>query len=209
MISEYLRLHIPLKDNEFDAIYPANIRKMSKRHFTPVDVAIKASQLLITKPKQKILDIGCGAGKFCFVAGATSEAQYTGVDYREKLIELCKKITNQHRFKNVHFIHKNILKLDFSKYDAFYFFNSFQEQIDASAKIDNEIATSKENYKTYSDYIKKQFEKMPDGTRIVTYYADGKQIPASYRLVCSHFNGLLLCWEKSSNFNEKLYHDLH
>lgn len=209
MIAEYLRLHIPLKDSEFDAIYPANIRKMSKRHFTPVDVAVKASQLLITKPKQKILDIGCGAGKFCFVAGAYSEAMYTGVDYRKKLIELCDKITDKHRFKNVRFIHNNILKLDFSKYDAFYFFNSFQEQIDTSAKIDNEIATSPENYKTYSDYLKKQFEKMPDGTRIVTYYADGKQIPASYRLVCSHFNGLLLCWEKSSNFNENLYHDLH
>lgn len=203
MIAECLKLNIPLKDNEFDSIYPASIRKMSKRHFTPIDVAIKASQLLVTKPKQKILDIGCGAGKFCFVAGAYSQAQYTGIDYRENLIELCKQITTKHQFKNVHFIYKNILKLDFTKYDAFYFFNSFQEQIDKTAKIDNEIETSQENHKLFSDYVKQQFEKMPEGTRVVTYYVDRIQIPDSYRLVSKHFDDLLMCWEKVSSPNNK------
>lgn len=209
MIAEYLKLNIPIKDSEFDMIYPANIRKMSKRHFTPVDVAIKACQLLVTKPKQKILDIGSGVGKFCFIAGAFTEAQYTGIDYRKNLVELCKKITTAHHFKNVHFIHKNILKVDFTKYDAFYFFNSFQEQVDKSAKMDDEIETSLENFKIYSNYLKAQFEKMPDGTRIVTYHVNSSQIPDSYRLVSMHFNGLLMCWEKAINPNSKIQNDAY
>lgn len=209
MIAEYLKLNIPIKDSEFDMIYPASFRKMSKRHFTPIDVAIKASQLLTTKPKQKILDIGSGAGKFCFVAGASTEAQYTGVDYRKNLVELCKTITVKHQFKNVHFIHKNILKVDFSKYDAFYFFNSFQEQIDKTAKMDDEIETSLENFKIFSEYLKTQFENMPHGTRIVTYHVNSSQIPDSYRLVSMHFNGLLMCWEKSTNPNSKNQNDAH
>lgn len=204
MIAEYLKLNIPIKDKEFDMIYPADIRKLSKRHFTPVDVAIKACQLLITKPKQKILDIGSGVGKFCFVAGAFTEAQYTGVDYRKSLIGLCKKVTEKHGFKNVNFIHKNILKVDFAKYDAFYFFNSFQEQIDKTAKIDDDVETSLENFKLFSEYLKTQFEKMPDGTRIVTYHVNSTQIPGSYRLVSMHFDGLLMCWEKAANPNSKI-----
>lgn len=208
MIVEYLKLNMPLKDSEFDKIYPATIRKMSKRHFTPVDVAIKACQLLVTKPKQKILDIGSGVGKFCFVASAYTEAHYTGIDYRKNLIELCKKITETYRFNNVSFIHKNILKVDFTKYDAFYFFNSFQEQIDKSAKIDDEIETNPENFKIYSAYLKSQFEKMPDGTRIVTYHVNSNQIPETYRLVSMHFNGLLMCWEKTTNLNSKNSDDL-
>lgn len=209
MIAEYLKLHIPVKDTEFDMIYPAPIRKMSKRHFTPVEVAIKASQLLMTKPKQKILDIGSGVGKFCFVASSVTEAQYTGVDYRKNLVDLCKKITEKERFKNVHFIHKNILKVDFAKYDGFYFFNAFQEQIDKTAKMDNEVETSLENFKIFSEYLKTQFEKMPDGTRIVTYYVNSTQIPSTYRLVSTHFNGLLMCWEKASNPNSYKHEDIY
>lgn len=209
MIAEYLKLNIPITDKEFDMIYPAIIRKFSKRHFTPVEVAIKASQLLITKPKQKILDIGSGVGKFCFVASSCTEAQYTGVDYRKHFVDLCKKVTEKHHFKNVNFIHKNILKIDFTKYDAFYFFNSFQKQIDKTAKMGDDIKTNSENFKIFSAYLKTQFEKMPDGTRIVTYYVNSVQIPDSYRLVSKHFNDLLMCWEKASNPNSKIPNDIY
>jgi hypothetical protein len=68
MIAECLKLNIPIKDKDFDGIYPASIRAMSGQHFTEIEVAIKAAELLVTKPKQNILDIGCGVGKFCFVA---------------------------------------------------------------------------------------------------------------------------------------------
>lgn len=197
MIADYLRLNMPVKDKEFDMIYPASLRKMSKRHFTEIEVAIKAAQLLVTKPKQKVLDIGSGVGKFCFVAASCSDAMYTGVDYRKQFIELCKGLTVKHGFRNVNFIHSDIMNIDFAKYDSFYFFNSFQEHIDKTAKLDSTVEVNLEKYNKYSEYLKQQFEKLSDGTRIVTYHVNANQIPSSYRLVSMHFDGLLACWEKT------------
>lgn len=204
MIIEYLKLNMPIKDKEFDMIYPAALRKMSKRHFTEVDVAIKAAQLLVTKPKQRILDIGSGVGKFCFVASAYTVALYTGVDYRKHFVELCKNLIDKYHFKNVNFINDNIMNIDFTKYDSFYFFNSFQEHADRTAKLDNTIEVNLDNYKKYALFLKKQFAKMPDGTRIVTYHVNPAQIPDTYRLVSLHFDGLLTCWEQTNNPISKL-----
>lgn len=203
-IAEYLRLNMPVKDKDFDMIYPLAIRKMSNRHFTEVAVAIQAAQLLVTKPKQKILDIGSGVGKFCFVAGSYTEADYTGVDYRKHFVELCTNIKIKHRFKNVNFIHNDIMNIDFTKFDSFYFFNSFQEHTDATAKLDDTIEVNQEKYKKYFLFLKEQFENMPEGTRIVTYHVHHFQIPDSYRLVSMHFDGLLNCWEQTANPLSKL-----
>mgnify|MGYP001552703763 CR=1 FL=1 len=204
MIAEYIKLNIPIKDNEFDTIYPAILRGKSKRHFTEIEVAIKASQLLVTKTKQRVLDIGSGVGKFCFVASAYTEAYYTGVDYRKHFVQLCNKLTVKHRFKNVNFIHANIMDIDFTQYDCFYFFNSFQEHVDSTAVLDHTVDVNLENYKKYALFLLNQFAKMPDGTRIVTYHVYTAQIPNSYRLVCEHFDGKLKCWEQTSNPISKL-----
>lgn len=199
MIAEYLRLNIPLKDKEFDVIYPADLRKLSPRHFTEVAVAIKAAELLVSNPSQKVLDIGCGAGKFCFVASASTSAYYTGVDYRSHFIEQCKKLSVKHRFHNVKFLHSDIKNINLREYDCFYFFNSFQEHIDQSARLDETIETNQEKFKEYSTYLKREFDKLPEGTRIVTYHAYLDQIPNSYALISKHFDGLLKCWEKTAN----------
>jgi cyclopropane fatty-acyl-phospholipid synthase-like methyltransferase len=204
MIGEYLRLKIPVKDEEFDMIYPREARKMSKRHFTEVEVAIKAAQLLITKPKQKILDIGSGLGKFCFVAGSFTDASYVGVEYRKHFVELCEKLATKHRFKNVKFIYNDIKNINLREYDGFYFFNSFLEHWDTSSKLDDTIDLNYNNYKIYSEFLRSAFEKLPEGTRIVTYHAEAGQIPNSYRLVSSHFKGHLKCWEKTLNPISKL-----
>lgn len=204
MITDYLRLSIPVKDSDFDSMYPPEIRKLSKRHFTPIEVAMKAAELLTTKPKQKILDIGSGTGKFCFVASSCTSAHYTGVDYRKRFVELCGKLAVKYRFKNVSFIHSDVKEINLRDYDGFYFFNSFWEHADQTAKLDNTIETSSSKFNDYSEYLKKEFDKLPEGTRIVTYHANVSQLPNSYRLVSMHFNRLLKCWEKTSDPIAKL-----
>ena len=190
-------MNLPMKDKDFDAIYPSHIRAMCEPHFTEVDVAIAAAKFLAEKPGQRILDIGCGAGKFCFVAGACTAAIYTGVDYRGHFISLCKKLELVHRFRNVNFIHDNILNVDFSNYTGFYFFNSFEEHIDERVRLDTRVEIGPAYYRLYSDYVRAQFERLPEGTRVVTYHANASQVPSSYRLVSVHFAGLLKCWEKT------------
>lgn len=199
MIANYLRLNMPVKDKDFDKIYPEAIRELSDRHFTEVEVAIKAAQFLVTKPKQRILDIGSGVGKFCFVAGAYADAQFTGVEYRKHFVQLCDNLTIKYRFKNVNFIHSNIKEIDFKNYDSFYFFNSFLEHLDVTAKIDDSVDVNIDNFRKYSEFLELQFENLPIGTRIVSYHAKPNQIPESYKLVSAHFDGLLKCWEKTSN----------
>lgn len=204
MIAQYLKLNIPLKDSEIDLIYPVQFRRLSDRHFTPVEVAIKAAQLLIRKPKQKVLDIGSGLGKFCFIAGSYFEANFTGVEYRKNYVELCDKLTSKHGFKNVNFMHADIIDVNLRCFDSFYFFNSFLEHADSSAKMDNSIETSEEKFRMYSGYLRAEFEKLPEGTRIVTYHGRLNQIPNSYQMISTHFGGALKCWEKTSNPISKL-----
>lgn len=197
MIGDYLRLHLPIKDEEFDMIYSSDLRKISQKHFTEVDVAIKAAKFLVTKPGQKVLDIGSGVGKFCFVASCYSDAIFTGVDYREHYIKLCEKLADKYNFENVNFIHDDVVNIDFTKYDSFYFFNSFEEHADINAQMDDIIVTNREKFIHYTDFLKIQLDKLPGGTNLVTYFAYPNQIPNSYKLVSMHFGGNLKCWKKS------------
>ena len=59
-----------IEDEKFDQIYPARIRKLSPLQWTPVRVAAEAAKLLVTVPGTRVLDIGCGPGKFCLVGAA-------------------------------------------------------------------------------------------------------------------------------------------
>ena len=81
--------------------------------------------------------------------------------------------------------------------DAFYFFNSFGENIaDVWPKIDSFSDLSTTNYKKYTNYVYQQFDKLDSGTRIVTHCGDDNQIPDSYILKESYFDGDLKLWVK-------------
>jgi SAM-dependent methyltransferase len=198
MIRNFLRLKLPIRDTEFDLIYPDELRKISHKHFTEVEVAIKATELLAVKEGQKILDIGSGVGKFCFIAGAYAKAQFTGVDYRKKYIDLCNDLVCKHEFENVNFIHADIVDVDFKAYNHFYFFNSFEEHANVASRIDDTIDTSLKQFIDYSFYLSDQLDEMPDGTRVVTYFAYPQQMPDSYQLISQHFDDSLKLWKKVS-----------
>src|SRR6202007_1402371 len=104
-------------------------------HFTSFGVSEKVAEWLNQYQDQlNIVDLGCGVGKFCFVINALTKHKITGIDFRKNYIQLCDKISFKYRLTNLKFIHKNIIDLDFKEYNAFYFFNSFLEQIDETAK---------------------------------------------------------------------------
>ena len=83
MIFEYLKLKLDVSNEAFDALYPPGIIALANRHWTPVAVARMAAQYLVSRPGEKILDIGSGVGKFCFVGAASTEGHFTGVEQRE------------------------------------------------------------------------------------------------------------------------------
>lgn len=198
MLFEYLRLNINVDDEEFNAIYPEWVRTLARRHWTPIDVAKKAAEFLVDKPGTRVLDIGSGPGKFCMAGATYTKGHFTGVEQRYGLVELSKKLSRCYRIQNIDFIHANITSIKFKDYDAFYFFNSFHENIDITAKIDNTVNSGFELYNLYHMYVYEQLSIAPCGTRLATYWSTIKEIPSSYQLKHSFKGGLLMFWEKIS-----------
>jgi SAM-dependent methyltransferase len=197
MIFEDLKLGIEVTDAEFDDIYPKDIRPLSKRHFSPVAIAKMAAEYLADTPNTKVLDIGSGVGKFCMIGAACTEGVFTGVEQRENLYDLAVSLAQKYDLPNAHFIHGNILSINFKDYDAFYFFNAFFENILVDDSIDDTVELDKDLFFLYSLYLKRQLSKLPIGTKLATYYACSEEIPPSYTVVSTQLEGRFKLWEKT------------
>ena len=134
-------------DNEFNRLYPRRIRKLARRHWTPLFVAQKAAVFLAAESGAKILDIGSGAGKFCLAAARYNpDGQYYGVEQRENMVNYAENARKKLGLQNVEFIHGNFTQLDFKQYTHFYFYNAFFENIAIAENIDDSIEYSGELY---------------------------------------------------------------
>lgn len=198
MIFEDLKQKKSIDDNEFNQLFPLRIKKLAARHWTPVKIAGKAADFLVDRPNTKVLDIGSGAGKFCLVGAACTKGMFYGVEQRESLIKLSRKIARKYKIDNIEFIHANITEVSFLDYDAFYFFNSFQENLDLTARIDKSITPSERLYNLYTRYLTEQLEKTPVGTKLVTYWSSGREVPKSFSLESVCYSGVLSFWRKTS-----------
>jgi len=192
MIIEKLKTQKYISDHEFNSIYPIEIQALSSRHWTPVDVAKKATQFLCYKDGLKVLDAGSGAGKFCMV-GATIQpfCTFFGIDFRDQLIGLSNQLKEKYKINNVEYIKKNLLDVNFTDFDSIYFFNSFHERIDDSAIIDNKSKVSHTLYRRYVKNLYLQLSEMPIGTRVASYHTSDFCIPNSYSKVKTLLDGHL------------------
>jgi len=184
-----------ITDKEFDSLYPQKIKMLSCTHWTPVAIAKKAVRYLGAEGKS-ILDIGSGSGKFCLIAAANSKSKITGVEQRENLVQISRKLALTYKLENLDFINDDMLNIDFTSYDNFYFFNSFEENINLKDKLGKENEFNLDKFNTYILFLKERFDSAPLGTKIVTYCGECEEIPASYRLVESGNKGKLKFWRK-------------
>jgi SAM-dependent methyltransferase len=198
MVFELLKLNIHVTDEKFNTIYPTGIRRLSEKHWTPVSVAKAASEFLVTSPGTRVLDIGSGAGKFCMVGAVHTNGFFTGIEQRAELVELTQNLSNKYSLDNVEFIHANITSINFNQYQAFYFYNSFYENIDFDNKIDDSVLLNTGYYKAYTKYTLDQLAILPGGTRLATYWAADKFIPHGFDLVESLYDGHLNLYMKQS-----------
>lgn len=198
MIFKYLNMNLDLHDEDFDSIYPLSVQQLSRKHWTPVEAAKAAADFLVKKPGTKVLDIGSGAGKFCLIGASSTQGIFTGIEQRKNLVELSSGIAIKYGIPNAYFIHANITEIEFSEYNAFYFYNSFQENIEEESRIDASIATLPKYYAIYSDYVNHELSKKVVGTRLVTYWSALAEVPSNYQIQFSLYNGLLKFWEKTA-----------
>lgn len=184
-------------DNSFNDLYPESIQALSKLHWTPLDIAEVVALFLSGNEGGNILDIGSGVGKFCLAAAHYSpKAFYYGVEQRKSLITHAECAKKRLDLKNVNFIHGNFTQLDFRKFDHFYFYNSFYENLPGTDKIDDSIEYSNELYDYYKRYLYKQLEHKPKGTKLCTLCTWDHEIPAGYHVVGSEMFDRLKFWIK-------------
>lgn len=182
-------------DAAFDWMYPEYFQLLS-RHWTPLAIARKAAEFL-AEPGAKVLDIGSGIGKFCLTAGHYfPETFFYGVEQRNELIYLAEEAKGYLKIPNVNFIYSNITQVNFGKFDHFYFYNSFYENIDPEDPIDDTIELSESLYAYYTQYLFNVLNDRPAGTRLVTFHSIGDEVPSSYKLAYVSYDTLLKMWVK-------------
>jgi SAM-dependent methyltransferase len=152
----------------------------------------------VTKPGTRVLDIGCGPGKFCVAAAMATNGHFTGVEQREHLAAVARYMVRKHCLSNVEIIHANITEIDFGKYDAFYLYNPFQENSTFLGAIDFTVELSEELYQKYIRYVATQLALAPAGTRVVTYAGVCEEIPDGYELKRVSSTYSLKLWVKSA-----------
>jgi SAM-dependent methyltransferase len=184
------------QDIHFDYLYPDHIEQLSSVHWTPIDVARKASEFL-SYPGHKVMDIGCGVGKFCLTSAFFNPATlFYGIDQRPALIKHANDTKKRLQLSNVDFIHGNITDIDLREYRSLYFFNSFYENLNTLAGIDSTVNRNGDLYRFYTQLLYRKLDEQTSGCRLVTYYTNPAQIPSSYKIVEEFYHPELKMYKK-------------
>lgn len=184
-------------DSSFNNLYPVEMQMLSRRHWTPMNVARVASNFLVVEDNVKVLDIGSGVGKFCLNAAYfRPDAYFYGIEQRKNLVEYSEIARTELGFTNVAFIHGNFTQLSFNDFDHFYFYNAFFENLIETDKIDGSIDYSVELYHYYTGYLCYQLDRCRTGTRLVTFHSMEDEVPKSFYNTGSAFENLVKFWVK-------------
>jgi len=189
--------HFFESEDNFRQLYPAPVQQLDAIHWSPLAVIEMAVAFYGRKKGAKILDIGSGVGKFC-LAGAFYQpaAFFYGVEQRKYLVDHARQAAQRSGMTHVRFAHKDFTRMDLTRFDHFYFYNSFFENLVHSDKVDDSIAYDPELYNYYSQYLRRELDRMPPGTKVVTYCSWDDEIPPAYQLKATNLNHLLKFWIK-------------
>lgn len=183
-------------DEEFDRAFPAHIRKVSANHWSTVAACHQAAIWLVTSPGTRVLDIGCGPGKFCAIGAMSTAGHFTGVEQRKHLCRVATELLSHYGILGVQILHANVMQMEFRDFDAFYLFNPFEENLLPMLKINDEVPVYLELYARYIEFVRREFSRVRIGTRIVTYWGACDEIPSCYDCVETAIDGQLRLWVK-------------
>jgi SAM-dependent methyltransferase len=184
-------------DDGFDDVYPMHVRAISSTFWTPVRVAVRASQLLVRDAATRVLDVGSGAGKFCIVGAATTGAQFVGIEHRVHLVETARSAAARVGVTNAQFVHGTFDAMDSAMFDAIYLYNPFEENVwDRKSCIDEAVELSRGRFLADVERAEGFLAAARVGTRVVTYHGFGGEMPPAYRLALTErcHSGQLDLW---------------
>ncbi|WP_146653563.1 class I SAM-dependent methyltransferase [Labilithrix luteola] len=187
-------------DAEFDELYPAPARVVSSMFWTPMAVAIRAADLLVTTPSTRVLDVGSGVGKFCIVGAAITGAPFMGIEHRRGFVDIARDVASRVGADTAHFVSGTLDDIDVSDFDALYFFNPFEENmLHARHWLDSTVTLSEARYFADVSRAEGLLDAARVGTRVVTYHGFGGKMPLSYHRAVRERcrSGHLELWVKS------------
>jgi SAM-dependent methyltransferase len=198
-VAAALKVGCPVADEVFDRMFPQGLRFVSYQHWTPVEVAKRAAQLLVEAGARNVLDVGSGPGKFCIIGALTTRASFTGIDRRPALVAVARDAATRTGAARALFHHANVLRFPFDGYDGFYFYNPFYEQVNRELlQIDDTNAHSSLLFRRCVYATRAKLARLPAGTVVVTYHGIGGSMADGYRRLHHEQagDGVLALWIK-------------
>jgi cyclopropane fatty-acyl-phospholipid synthase-like methyltransferase len=181
MIASALRHGSPLADPMFDLIFPAEQRLRSWVHWTPIDVALRASALLAVRPGARVLDIGAGVGKLCLIGALTTDASWFGIELDANMVDAARAAAALLGVEQrATFVRADATLVEWDTVDSIYLFNPFAEGLFAHA---SDPLERRDTYVAYVAAVQRRLHAAPGGTRVVTYFGFGGEMPPGYELV--------------------------
>jgi predicted RNA methylase len=176
---ERLAVGAAVSDERFDRLFPPELRQLSARHWTPVNVARAAARLLAGAEGGAILDVGSGVGKLCILGALTSTATFLGIEEREELVTVARSAAQRIDARRARFLAGSAFDLDWSRFRGLYLYNPFGELLEQDADA----------YRQQVGEATERLRRMPVGARVVLYHGLGADLPSGYRRTFSSGSG--------------------
>ena len=164
-------------------------------------IAAEAARLLVPESGTRVLDVGCGPGKFCLLGAQLTDGRFTGVEQRADLVAVARKAAAELQLSGIEFLHANVADVAFAEFDAFYIFNPFEENMFRGHKIDSTVPLSPELFRRYTSHVAAQLGAQPIGTRVVTYMGYADEVPSCYDCGLALFGDDLKLWIKMREYD--------
>jgi SAM-dependent methyltransferase len=165
-------------DRAFDALVPDEWRHMSQTHWTPFDVAIRATALLCPAAGTRVLDVGAGIGKVCILGAMAAGGTWCGVEQHARFVDAARTLARAFGVsERTRFLHGDALSIDWREFDAIYLYNPFEFPLfpgTAGGSIDGRVQVAR---------VQDRLAALPDQVRVVTFHGFGGVMPGSYELV--------------------------
>jgi SAM-dependent methyltransferase len=179
-IARALRSGALVDDRVFDEVFPTAARARSSVYWTPVEVAVRAANLLADRAGATILDVGSGVGKFCIIAAAAVNANVRGIEHRPHFVDIAREAAAKIGVSPT-FDGGSIEDQDAAAIDGFYFFNPFAENLcERTDRLDATVETSAERFSSDVDAAEHLLSRARVGARVVTYCGFGGNMPDGF-----------------------------
>lgn len=175
-VRDALRRGDAVDDRAFDQIYPEHVARLSRVHWTPMEVALRAVELLAPEPGMRILDLGAGSGKLCCVGALTRGGTWHGIELDRSLVAAAAAAARSLGLeRETRFRAGDMHDADWTRFDGVYLYNPFESALFSRsgppAAFAEQVARAE-----------RRLSALPAGTRVVTFHGFGGAVPPSFAL---------------------------